>query len=204
MIKKIVTIILSTCFVLGFDGLLKTYLYPVVTIEKELVEMQGDIVSPPKFTSGPKAGSGSLVFRIIQQPNFKFYFPHVDYFHHKTKIERNIKIGDKVSFSISKADFNDYIFKKSERKSIKRIINLQNMVPIFTFRKSSCYFLTLDLYNDLNLADNKLIPYVLILILIFYLYMLQSIWKRELYTFLETKKQVKYIQFLDRINRKWK
>lgn len=204
MIKKALTLILSLFFILIFARLLNEYLNPIEIHDYEVVEIQGDIIKSPKYTSGPKAGSGSIVFRISQYPNLKFYFPHADYFHYKTNLEHKIKIGDEVNFSISKNDFINYVERKnSSKRGIRETINFQNMISVFTFRKASCCFLTLNLHNKLMSDDKKLLPVVLIFILIFYLYIIQIVWKIELYKVLESKGKRKWILFLNRINKKW-
>lgn len=119
-------------------------------------------------------------------------------------MEHKIKIGDEVNFSIYKNDLINYIERKnSTKRGIREMINFQKMIPVFTFRKTSCCFLTLNFHNKLTSDDKKILFFVLIFILIFYLYIIQSVCKIELYKVLESKGKRKWILFLDRINKKW-
>lgn len=193
----LVAIIILKISIWGID---ETY-NPTRIDTNEIVEIKGIVKETPKYTSGAKAGSGDIDFKIKEFPEIQFDLPHPDYFHYQTSIESDLKINDSLFFSITKENYSAYIKKDKEFTFSQKHIN-HNIVGVITVRSKNHSYLSLSEYNQLNIEDSKYAIIFVIVIILLGLLIFQLIWKKEIYEHLETKGLHKTKAFLEKINKK--
>ncbi len=193
----IVVIIISKILILSINKLVN----PTTIDKNNIIEIKGTIKELPIYESGPKSGSGYIDFKINEYPKIRFCLPYPDYFHYKTSIENDFNLNDSVFFSISKEDFHAYIKKDKDYSFSQKHLN-HNTICVITIRSNDCDYLTVELHNQLNKEDSKYMTIVIIFTFLFGLLIIQSIWKNEIFEYLNTKRAYKIKRFLEMINNK--
>jgi hypothetical protein len=193
----IVSLVISCVLIWGINETLK----PTIIEDNEIVEIRGTIKETPKYTSGAKAGSGDIDFKTNEFPEIQFDLPYPDYFHYQTTVENDFDINDSIFFSISTENYSSYIKGGNELSFLQKHLN-HNIVGVITVRSRNGTYLTLSGHNQLNREDSKYaIIFVIVIFLLGFL-IIQVIWKKELYAYLDKKGLHKTKEFLERINKK--
>lgn len=193
----IVTILFFPLLFWGIDGAF----HPTKIEANDLVEVRGTLKEIPKYTTGPKAGSGSVVFKILEFPNIKFDLPYPNYLHYQTSLENDFSTADSVFYSVSKEDYQAYI-KTDKEFSFSQKYNTHNVIQVMTIRSAVTSYLTLSQHNQLNIKESKYAILFVILIILFGLYIFQFIWKKEICNYLDNRGFQKMKTIIEKINKK--
>ena len=167
----------------------------------EITSIKGTIKEVPLYTSGAKAGSGSIHFKINEFPEISFSLAFDNYLHYQTSIEDDIKINDSVFFFFFDEDYSGYI-KKDGKLSFSQKHTNHNRVTVFTIHSKEQNYMTISKHDELSEDDSK---YALPLMTVFFLIGLlaiQFIWKGEIYLYLDKRGMKKTKAFLVKVNEK--